>query len=156
MFKRLVSRIPELALLLITTAVVLILCAQVVFRYFLGSSLDWTEEVSRILLIWLTYLGAAVALKRSGHITVDYFVALFPDVMRRYVELFSYALIVAFSAFLCVQGIAFALLSEKTTFPALQVPVSWQYFGLPVGCLLMAVYGTDHLIGAIRRRSPAQ
>jgi TRAP-type C4-dicarboxylate transport system permease small subunit len=153
-FKRIVSRIPELSLLLMTTAVVLILCAQVVFRYFIGTSLDWIEEVSRILLTWTTFVGAAVALKRNGHITVDYFVGWFPGAIRRCVELFTYALIVAFSAFLCFQGIVFALLSEQTTFPALQVPVSWQYFGLPIGCLLMVIYGTAHLLAAIKRRNP--
>lgn len=149
-FKELVFHIPELSLLLITTAVVLILCAQVVFRYFIGTSLDWIEEVSRILLIWLTFIGAAVALKRKGHIAVDYFVAHLPDRIRYYFEIGTYVLIVAFSAFLCVQGMAFALLSERTTFPALQVPVSWQYLGLPVGCLFMVIYGSLHLVSAIR------
>jgi TRAP-type C4-dicarboxylate transport system permease small subunit len=139
-----------------TTAVVLILCAQVVFRYFIGTSLDWIEEVSRILLTWVTFIGAAVALKRKGHITVDYFVAFLPNTLRHYVELFTYGLIVAFSVFLGIQGVAFALLSAHTTFPALQIPVSWQYLGLPAGCLLMVAYGMAHLIAAITRPTPAE
>jgi TRAP-type C4-dicarboxylate transport system permease small subunit len=102
------------------------------------------------LLIWLTFIGAAVALKRKGHIAVDYFVAHLPDWIRYYFEIGTYVLIVVFSAFLCVQGMAFALLSERTTFPALQVPVSWQYLGLPVGCLFMVIYGSLHLVSAIR------
>jgi TRAP-type transport system small permease protein len=142
--------LPEIALLLITVAVVSILCAQVVFRYFIGTSLDWIEEVSRILLIWLTYIGAAVALKRKGHIAVDTLLGLFPDSIRHIVDIATWVLIVAFSAFLCVQGVAFAMLSERTTFPALQVPVSWQYLGLPVGCLLMVIYGSLHLVAAWR------
>jgi len=141
-----------MALLLITVAVVSILCAQVVFRYFIGTSLDWIEEVSRILLTWLTYIGAAVALKRKGHIAVDTLLGLFPDAVRHYVDIATWILIVAFSAFLCIQGVTFALLSENTTFAALQVPVSWQYLGLPVGCLLMVIYGSLHLVGAWRDR----
>lgn len=141
---------PEIALLLITVAVVSILCAQVVFRYFIGTSLDWIEEVSRILLIWLTYIGAAVALKRKGHIAVDTFLELFSESVRHYVDVATWILIVAFSAFLCVQGVTFALLSEHTTFAALQVPVSWQYLGLPAGCLLMVIYGSLHLVAAWR------
>ena len=149
-FKKLILNIPELSLLLITTAVVVILCAQVVFRYFIGTSLDWIEEVSRILLIWLTFIGAAVALKRNGHIAVDYVVAHFTDRIRYYCEIFAYVVVVAFSAFLCVQGLAFAMLSERTTFPALQVPVSWQYLGLPVGCFFMVIYGAAHLVSVLR------
>lgn len=154
--KRVLYLIPEIALLLITVAVVSILCAQVVFRYFIGTSLDWIEEVSRILLTWLTYIGAAVALKRKGHIAVDTFLGLFPDAIRHYVDIATWILIVAFSAFLCVQGVTFALLSEHTTFAALQVPVSWQYLGLPVGCLLMVIYGSLHLVGAWRDRGGAR
>jgi TRAP-type C4-dicarboxylate transport system permease small subunit len=148
--RRLLSLLPEIALLLITVGVVSILCAQVVFRYFIGTSLDWIEEVSRILLIWLTYIGAAVALKRKGHIAVDTLLGLFPDSIRHVVDIATWILIVAFSAFLCAQGVTFALLSEHTTFPALQVPVSWQYLGLPVGCLLMVIYGSLHLAAAWR------
>lgn len=138
-------------MLLITAAVVSILCAQVVFRYFIGNSLDWIEEVSRILLIWLTYIGAAVALKRKGHIAVDAFLGLFPESFRRAADIVTWILIIAFSAFLCVQGVTFALLSERTIFPALQVPVSWQYMGLPVGCFLMVIYGSVHLVEVFRQ-----
>ncbi len=148
--------IPELSLLFITTAVVVILCAQVVFRYFVGTSLDWIEEVSRILLTWLTFIGAAVALKRKGHIAVDYFVTLLPDGVRYCFEICTYIIIVAFSIFLMVQGMTFALLSEGTTFPALQVPVSLQYLGLPIGCLFMVIYGSLHLVSVIRRWPPQQ
>ena len=138
-------------MLLITAAVVSILCAQVVFRYFIGNSLDWIEEVSRILLIWLTYIGAAVALKRKGHIAVDAFLGLFPESFRHVADIITSILVIAFSGFLCIQGITFALLSERTTFPALQVPVTWQYLGLPVGCFLMVIYGSVHLVAAVRQ-----
>jgi TRAP-type transport system small permease protein len=124
----------------------------VVFRYFLGTSLDWSEEVTRILLIWLTYIGAAVALKRKAHIVVDHFLGTTSHRTRRYIECLTYALVVAFSVFLCIQGITFALLSMHTTFPALQIPVAWQYFGLPAGAFLMSIYGTLHLIDAVRQR----
>ena len=154
--KRFILLIPEFALLLITAAVVSILCAQVIFRYFIGNSLDWIEEVSRILLIWLTYIGAAVALKRKGHIAVDVFLGLFPESFRRVADIVTSVLVIAFSAFLCVQGVTFALLSERTTFPALQVPVSWQYLGLPVGCFLMVIYGCVHLASSLRRRTNSE
>jgi len=148
-YKRVFLHIPELCLLIITIAVVVLLCAEVVFRYAIGSSLDWIEEMSRVLLIWLAFIGAAVALKRNEHITVEYFLSFVPQAMRYHIEVLSWALIVLFSAFLCAQGIEFALLSRGTTFPALQVAVSWQYLGLPVGALLMTVYGLQGLIASV-------
>jgi len=33
----------------------------------------WTEEVSRILFIWITFVGAYIALKMHSHISVETF-----------------------------------------------------------------------------------
>jgi TRAP-type transport system small permease protein len=148
--KKYISNIPEYALLVITTTVVLILVAEVIFRYFIGTSLDWIEEISRILLIWLAFIGAAVAVKRNEHIAIHYFLSFFSRQMQRRLELFTYSAIVFFSIFLFIQGIIFAALSIDTTFPALQVTNSWLYIGLPIGCFLMILYGLTRLINTIK------
>ncbi|OLO12375.1 hypothetical protein BTW10_02535 [Chromohalobacter japonicus] len=53
------------------------LCADVFIqffsRYVMGSSLGWTEEMARYLLIALTFLGSALAVRRHSHIYVEYF-----------------------------------------------------------------------------------
>lgn len=53
------------------------LCADVFMqffsRYVMGSSLGWTEEVARYLLIALTFFGSAMAVRRHTHIYVEYF-----------------------------------------------------------------------------------
>jgi len=150
MVKKFFSNIPELSLMVITTAVVLILFAEVVFRYFIGTSLDWIEEVSRMLLIWMVFIGAAVALKRNEHIAVHYFLSFFPKGMYYYIEVFTYGIIVFFSVFLCIQGTIFSVLSKDTTFPALQISVLWMYIGLPAGCFIMVIYGSRRLIATIK------
>ena len=155
MLKKIVFNIPEICLLFITTTVVLILFAEVIFRYFVGSSLDWIEEISRILLIWLVFIGAAVALKRNEHIAVHFFVSFFPSWTRAYIEIFSNFLILFFSFFLFVEGVQFVIISMDTTFPALQTSIAWLYIGLPIGCFLMIIYGLKNLITSIRHHKPS-
>ena len=43
----------------------------VVFRYVLGDPLTWAEEVGRLCLVWVTFLGTYLAYRRTMHITID-------------------------------------------------------------------------------------
>lgn len=54
------------------TLCVMILCltAQVIIRMTLGSSIAWTEELSRYSFLWTVYLGAALVAKRGAHVRV--------------------------------------------------------------------------------------
>lgn len=47
------------------------LILQVVFRYFLRSPLVWTEELAKLLNVWIVLLGSAIAVKDDNHINVD-------------------------------------------------------------------------------------
>lgn len=49
---------------------ILCLTAQVVIRMTIGSSIAWTEELSRYTFLWSVYLGAALAAKRGAHVRV--------------------------------------------------------------------------------------
>ncbi|HNU12796.1 MAG TPA: TRAP transporter small permease subunit, partial [Rubrivivax sp.] len=64
---RALNTVAEKLLMLIGAAICLILFAQVVFRY-AGDSLGWSEEVSRHLLVAITFLGGTVAYKRASFI----------------------------------------------------------------------------------------
>jgi TRAP-type transport system small permease protein len=45
---------------------------SVVFRHFLAQPLIWSEEFSRIMLIWTVFIGAAVVFLRGEHIAVEF------------------------------------------------------------------------------------
>ena len=49
---------------------ILCLIAQVLIRMFFGSSLAFSEELSRYTFLWSVYLGAALAAKRGAHVRV--------------------------------------------------------------------------------------
>ena len=62
-----INTVVEKLLLVIGGSICLILFAQVLFRY-IGSSLGWSEEVSRHLLVAITFLGGTAAYKRMSFI----------------------------------------------------------------------------------------
>jgi len=78
------------------TLVVILCIAQVLFRYVLNISINWTEELARAVFVWLAFLGSAVALFRQEHICIDFLLKRLPGRLHCVGELIIYALIAWF------------------------------------------------------------
>ena len=79
----LTNRSAEVACSVMVLTMALVVATQVICRYLLGASLTWSEEASRYLLIWITFLGGSIAFKRGMHTGFDAVVrALSPGARR--------------------------------------------------------------------------
>ncbi len=47
-------------------------------RYLWGAQVKWTEELATILLIWVSFLGAAAAFEARAHLGIDFLTERFP------------------------------------------------------------------------------
>jgi len=61
----------ELIVVLALAAMCLMVFGNVVLRHFFDSGINTSEELSRFMFIWLTFLGAIVAMREGGHLGVD-------------------------------------------------------------------------------------
>ncbi len=77
--ERLVEKLMALALGLI----VLLVFSNVVGRYALGTSFAGAEELSRLLFVWLVFLGAILTLRRRAHLGVELVQARLPRAARK-------------------------------------------------------------------------
>ncbi len=59
---------------------------NVVTRYGFGFSIAWAEEVSGFLMIWITYIGAGLALRQGRHVAIELFQDMLPPRMCRAVR----------------------------------------------------------------------
>lgn len=64
-------RAIEWLLVALLALMVILVFGNVVMRYALNSGITVSEEVSRWLFVWMTFLGAIVALKEHGHLGTD-------------------------------------------------------------------------------------
>jgi TRAP-type transport system small permease protein len=64
-------KLLELGVVLCLLAMVIMVFGNVVMRYAFNSGILISEEMSRYVFIWLTYLGAMVAMREGGHLGVD-------------------------------------------------------------------------------------
>jgi len=69
---------------------------QVFTRYVLNDAAGWTEEIARYLLIAVTFLGGAMAVRRSTHIQVDFVYRFLPRAAGRVMSTFVDAVRIGF------------------------------------------------------------
>ena len=72
------ARLIDLLLAAMLALMVLLVFGNVVLRYALNSGITVSEEVSRWLFVWMTFLGAIVALKDHAHLGTDMLVSRLP------------------------------------------------------------------------------
>lgn len=68
----------ELLIVGFMVAMVVMVFGNVVLRYFFNSGISVSDEMSRYCFIWLTYVGALVAMREGGHLGVDTMVKHLP------------------------------------------------------------------------------
>ena len=73
----------ETVIALALAVMVALVFGNVVLRYGFNSGITMSEEVSRWLFIWMTFLGAIVALREHGHLGVDMVVQKLPPVGKK-------------------------------------------------------------------------
>lgn len=121
---------------------------QVFCRYALNAPLRWPEEVSRLLLVWLTYLGALVLPETGLHVAIGVIRDRLPIRARHAVDVLTDVLGVMFFAVLVVSGVSLMLAMRGLRLAALQLPLNLLFAVIPVtGALQVYV----HAVAAVRR-----
>jgi TRAP-type transport system small permease protein len=64
-------KLLELLVVVALVAMVIMVFGNVVLRYAFNSGILVSEEMSRYCFIWLTYIGAMIAMREKGHLGVD-------------------------------------------------------------------------------------
>ncbi len=148
--------LPDWAIALLFGATILIVTAQVVFRYVLNSSLTWTEELSRYLFTWMIFLGAALALRDGSHIRIELLVERLPRRAVAVLHIVTEAVILVFLVVMVVLGFDLVRRTGGAVSPALSLPVSYAFYAsLPVTFALAVYYVVRRAIRAVRGETNA-
>jgi TRAP-type C4-dicarboxylate transport system permease small subunit len=125
------------ALMLGLTGVILY---AVVARYFFNAAPSWSEEVPRVLFLWVTYLAIAVAMRQDRSLRVTFLLDKLPPAAKLWVELVMHASIFVMLAFLLWHNVPVIQLNSNTRMLATQWSDALRYWPLSVGCVLMGLY----------------
>lgn len=143
MIERIWDRIEDLFLGLFSAAALLLICWEVVVRYFVPSLLtDWSSEFVVYFTIWALLLGGSVLVKSARHIRADIVVRALPVQVQTVIEFvnlivgFTYCSLVAIFGF---DVTAFALNLDERSESSAQFPLWIFYVALPIAFSLMSI-----------------
>lgn len=116
---------------------------------FIGSSLPWTVNLSQMLLVYVTFVGAAVASGKREHISLDLLVSRLSDRTIRVLTGLRTFLILVFVGVLVSGAYPLYLQNRGSVIGALPAhppfTQAWLYVPVVVGGLIIAVYGLRDL-----------
>ena len=123
-----------------------VLLAVIVFLVFgagitrwFGYPLVWSVDLAQLLFVWVSFLGADMALRKRAHVGIDYLVRRLPGRPRVLLDAVLAAVCVAFLGVMAVLGYRLTMLNLERLFGDSGIPYALVTIAVPVGCVLLAL-----------------
>ncbi|MCB1886308.1 MAG: TRAP transporter small permease [Rhodocyclaceae bacterium] len=152
-----------------------LVCLNVFYRYvvlgflrkagrdseWIGTVYDWSDallspltatadELPGLLLVWITFLGAYLAMRRSGHISFDLLVEKLPAPAGRIARSGVAATVIAFLGMVVFEGIRMIRVSGRTEIETAEIAQGWFMAAVPLAAGLMLAASVVALVRAWR------
>ena len=122
-----------------------VITLQIVFRVFF-QALPWSEELSRYLLVWTTFLGATMAYRRGVHIAVTFLVNSLPALLGRMVRIAGVLASLVFFGTALFYAVRYMQLQSFQVTASLRLPMPYVYAVMPAAFGVMILHGLHALL----------
>ncbi|MBN6710963.1 TRAP transporter large permease subunit [Haemophilus haemoglobinophilus] len=114
-----------------------ILIAQILARQVFHSPLNWSEELARLLFVYVGMLGISVGIRNQQHVFIDFITNLLPEKVKKvansFVQILIFVCLISFIHF----GVKLFFKAENNIF-TLGISEKWMYVSLPlIACLML-------------------
>jgi TRAP-type transport system small permease protein len=155
---------PMVSIGLICLTLVVIYNAMVRFLPFSSDQMAWTEEIGRLLLLWIAFVGAGVITKDEKHFVIDIFTREMGTRLRKYCLLAGDGAMIVFLIIVIWETIPVVIEQMgQPTSGAVELPLGVYSLSLLVGSLIMLFYvirkaisDFQNLFLPVPRNKPAQ
>ena len=126
---------------------------QIVFRIS-GTPLTWSEEVARLLMVWLIFMGAAYLynMPKNGHIIVDALLTVLPPKWVDIIKKITEPLITIFIMAVLYYGCILLQQSYTVVLPATKLSLIWIYLSVPVSMAFMLFFSLAKFLYIIEKK----
>ncbi len=123
---------------------------QVGGRYLYGIGAVWIPDLTRLLFIWMVFLGTALLHLRKRHLVIDLLLLLMPPVARRVAEMTIAAAMLGIAAALVATGWRITQIRMEMPYTGLEIPTGYAYLAVPVAGLLIGFVSIMDLLDGWR------
>jgi TRAP-type C4-dicarboxylate transport system permease small subunit len=131
----------------------ILVAVQVFCRYILNSSLFWSEELARYMLVWLSFFGATVAYYRNLHPGVDALTSRLSVAKRRISQQLVYITTMGLAMIMVISGTQFAWFVRMQISPALSIHKWIILIVIPLSGVLLFVYTLAFFLKTLQQES---
>ena len=148
-----ISAVDEWISVLTMLILIVVVCLQVFCRYVLQSSLDWTEEMARYMVIWSVLFGCSFAMRTGSHLELSILRNFVGDRAKKVLECISCIVCLIFSLIMIYAGMESVInihWSEQLT-PAMHLPAWIIWMAMPGGFALMGLQALLRCVDTLRK-----
>ncbi len=138
------DRICGFLIVIMVGLMVIFTTAQIICRTWF-TALSWSEEVTRFLLIWASFLGATCVYRHSGNIAITFIQESMPPRVRRLMAMFVHLVCMVLFAFLFYYGVLYCMKQVRTA-AALPIKMKYIYSCLPISMIIMSFHALVMLL----------
>jgi TRAP-type C4-dicarboxylate transport system permease small subunit len=141
------------ALIIVMVALLTLTVLWGVFtRFVMGRQAQYTDELARMLLVWVSMIGAALAFGEKAHLGVDFFVNYLHAEARKTLSIVVQFVIIALAIMVFISGgwsLAMAQMGQEL--PTLRpLTRGMVYLSLPVAGFFITLFALENLIAILR------
>ena len=121
-------------------AMVVVVSAQVLLRYAFNTSLDWGEDIARMLFVWSIFLAIPLGIREGAHIAIELVIRKFPAMGQRLLTRAMAILSMGLMGVVCWQAAILVVDQWDENLPTLSVPTSLFMVPVCIGAALSLLH----------------
>jgi len=136
------------------TVMILLAFLQIVLRNFFSTGIDWGDSLVRYLVVWVGFIGAAIAVRENKHITIDILSRWISGAANSIVQPVSHLISAVVCGLLTWAGIKFTMFEAQMGSTAFfDLPVWIPELIIPVTFGVMTLRYALYMLKAVLRRN---
>jgi len=128
---------------------------QVGGRYLLGVGAVWIPDLTRLLFIWMVFLGTALMHQRKRHLVIDFLLLRVPRPTRRTIEALIGLGMLGLAGVIAVVGWRIMQIRMDIPYTGLEIPTGYAYLAVPVAAVLIALVSLVNLWEWLHGKQPS-
>jgi len=139
-------------LALLMAAMVVIISAQVWYRFMLNDPLSWSEEAGRYLFVWISFIGAAAGVRYQVHLGIDLMDKLLSPNAYRWAIVLVNVIIQIFLLMIIYWGFKILGVIKFQESASMHISMRYPYMAVPVGSIFMFINSVRVMTAALQNR----
>lgn len=113
---------------------------QIISRTIGVAFMVWMDEVTRVAILWATFLGSAVGVRRNAHFVIDLLVASLPTRIGQSMRTVIRLVVLLVVLLLLWTGGQLAVIGLGRVYPISRISQTWGFASVPIGAMFMLLF----------------